>query len=292
MTAPPVVPRFAERLCDDAAVFPPGLMPLPDAVPAHAAHRKARYAAFVGPLVVAAPSLGQLATLLAPGDRLDLAITAPAGAAQAGAALALARTMTVDVQAVEIAVPADVGVAEFFTELEQARREADEVTVYVEVPRDARGPEVIAALADTGHRAKFRTGGVKAELYPGEAELATAITAVVGVGVAFKATAGLHHAVRNTDPGTGFEQHGFLNLLLATRAALDGADDAAVADVLAQRDADSVAAEIGNHGCAQAEAVRAAFVSFGTCSITEPLCELADLGLVSPALVREEGDLE
>ncbi|MEU3269726.1 hypothetical protein ABZ639_02710 [Saccharomonospora sp. NPDC006951] len=288
----PSVPAFAERLCDDAAVFPPGLTPLPDAVLAHARHRKADYAGFVGPLVLAAPSLAELGALLAPGERLDLALTAPAGPAQAGAALALARTMAVDVQAVEIAVPADAGVARFFTELEQARREAEAVTVYVEVPRDARGPEVIAALADTGHRAKFRTGGVKAVLYPGEAELAAAITAVVGAGVAFKATAGLHHALRNTDPGTGFEQHGFLNLLLATHAALGGAEDKAVAAVLAERDADSVAAAIGDLGPVRAEAVRAAFVSFGTCSITEPLCELADLGLVSRALVSEEGDLE
>jgi len=31
--------------------------------------------------------------------------------------------------------------------------------------------------------------------------------------VLFKSTAGLHHAPRNADPPTGFEQHGFRNLL-------------------------------------------------------------------------------
>jgi hypothetical protein len=38
-------------------------------------------------------------------------------------------------------------------------------------------------------------------------ERLAAIAAVVAAGVSFKPTAGLHHALRNTDPETGFEQH-------------------------------------------------------------------------------------
>ena len=40
-------------LLDDAAIFPPGNLPLPDAVHAHLAHSVAPYADLVGPLVVA-----------------------------------------------------------------------------------------------------------------------------------------------------------------------------------------------------------------------------------------------
>src|SRR5690606_5980846 len=105
------------------------------------------------------------------------------------------------------------------------------VHVYVEVPRDERRPGIIAALAATRYRAKIRTGGVRAMLYPGEAEVARAVKAAVDAGVPFKATAGLHHAVRNTDPRTGFEQHGFLDLLLATDAALRGAGEDELARV-------------------------------------------------------------
>ena len=39
----------------------------------------------------------------------------------------------------------------------------------------------------------------------------------------FKCTAGLHNAVRHRAADTGFEHHGFLNVLLATRQAFDGA---------------------------------------------------------------------
>ncbi|PXY22900.1 hypothetical protein [Prauserella muralis] len=277
------VPAFARQLCDDAAVFPPGLLPLADAVPAHRAHRAAAYAGAVGPLVLAAPALRELGGLLDSGEPLELAVTAPSGPEQAAAALSAARGLPVAVRAVEVAVPPELGVPEFFAALDGVEVQAP---VFVEVPRDARRPAVLAACAERGHPAKFRTGGVTAELYPDEAELAAAVAAAVRAGVPFKATAGLHHAIRNTDPETGFEQHGFLNLLLATDAALGGADEAELAAVLAERDAGSVSARVRELGASRTAAARAAFVSFGTCSITEPLGELADLGLVPASLLR------
>ena len=102
-------------------------------------------------------------------------------------------------------------------------------------------------------------------------------------GVAFKATAGLHHALRNTDPDTGFEQHGFLNLLAATGAALDGADEARLVTLLADRDAARVADGVR----ALTPAVREAFRSFGTCSVTEPVEELTGLGLLDTKLTED-----
>jgi hypothetical protein len=77
--------------------------------------------------------------------------------------------------------------------------------------------------------------------------------------------------------------------LLATDAALRGADAAAVAAVLAERDADTIAAAVGDLGDDRVAAARRAFVSFGTCSITEPLAELVDLELVPASLARGEG---
>jgi hypothetical protein len=106
----------------------------------------------------------------------------------------------------------------------------------------------------------------------------------VGAGVPYKATAGLHHAVRNTDPDTGFEQHGFLNLLLATDAALRGADESDLVPILADRDGSALAERVTALTDDRVAATRATFRSFGTCSVDEPLTEMIDLGLVPNAV--------
>ncbi|RZQ60974.1 hypothetical protein [Amycolatopsis suaedae] len=268
------------RLLDDAAVFPPGLTPLPEAVPAHARHRRSRYRDMVGPLVLAAPALDELGALL--DGPLELSVTAPGGPAQLPGVMAAAAALPVRLQSLEVAAPEGMSATGFFGALGPA----GEVPVFVEIPRDERRADFLAACADTGRQAKFRTGGVRAELYPDEAELAAAVGAAVRAGVAFKATAGLHHAIRNTDPETGFEQHGFLNLLLATAAAMSGAGDAELAAVLAERDGAAVAAQVSTVD----ESVRERFRSFGTCSVIEPVTELAALGLVPAGLAEEEGE--
>lgn len=261
-----MIPALFAGLCDDAAVFPPGLAPLPDAVTAHDVYAKTWYADLVGPLVLAAPALDALGDLLGARETpLPVAVTLPAGPAQLPGVLEAAAHLPVDLQALEVAVPAGMGPDEVLDAVSAAT-----APVYVEVPRDDRRVPLLKALAGTGHRAKFRTGGVRADLYPDEAELAASIRAAVEAGVPFKATAGLHHALRNTDPETGFEQHGFLNLLLA--AAAPGQAET----LLAERDGAVVAARVRELDAD----VRARFTSFGTCSISDPLTELAGLGLL------------
>ena len=45
---PPESPAFLDALVDDAAIFPPGNVPLDQAVKEHREHREAPYAALVG----------------------------------------------------------------------------------------------------------------------------------------------------------------------------------------------------------------------------------------------------
>ncbi|WP_068159299.1 hypothetical protein [Rhodococcus phenolicus] len=275
-------------LCDDAALFPPGNAPLEQALPAHAGHRVSDYTDLVGLFVFPVPRIDELTSVLEArpfGGELALSVTAPGGPATVPAAVARLRELDgVTVDAVEIAVPADHTADEFLTALDTVAAVLPDVSLFVEVPRDDRRAALLAGLAGTAHAAKFRTGGVVAEAYPDETELAEAIRAAVTLGVPFKATAGLHHAVRNTDPHTGFEQHGFVNVLAAVDAALDGADVAAIAAVLAERDGTLLAARLSALSASRIAEVRSRFRSFGTCSILEPLVDLVDLGLV-PATV-------
>jgi hypothetical protein len=276
-------PKLTEGLLDDAAVFPPGNLPLAQAVPAHVAHRAAAHSGMVGPLVIAAKDLAELARVAADlsDGAFELTVTVPlpgvAEAVAAADAIGAAR-----LAGLEVAVPDQTPAGDVVPALDAALAGRG-LTVYVEVPRDERREPLLEALAGSPYLAKFRTGGVRAALYPDEAELADAVLAAVRAGVPFKATAGLHHALRNTDPATGFEQHGFLNLLAATGAAVEGASREEVLALLAERDG----ARLADRVRTLTPQVREAFRSFGTCSIAEPVEELADLGLLDPDTTKD-----
>lgn len=269
-------------LCDDAALFPPGNAPMDAAVPAHLEHERSDHAALVGPFVFPAPRLGELPAIIAKQDGdLELSLTVPAGTDAVPAALEQLRAIDgVRLVAMEIGVPEGQAPDALFAALGEISSAAPGVELFVEVPRDDRRPAILAAMAGTPYSAKFRTGGIVAAAYPDEAELAAAIHTVATSGVRFKATAGLHHAIRNTDPDTGFEQHGFLNVMLATHRATGGASVEEVAATLADRDGTALAGALAGLSAEAVDALRANFRSFGTCSISDPLTELVGLGLV------------
>jgi hypothetical protein len=127
-------------------------------------------------------------------------------------------------------------------------------------------------------RLKWRTGGTSADLFPSSPDLAAAIDAALDRELPFKATAGLHAAVRHRDPETGFEHHGFLNVLVATRAALDGDD---VVPALEEHDAAAVLARLEQLGSETLARTRRWFASFGCCGVQDPLEDLVALGLLT-----------
>ncbi|MGQ4489452.1 hypothetical protein ACN6LM_007266 [Streptomyces sp. SAS_281] len=277
-------PLAFRRLVDDAAVFPPGLAPLPRAVADHAGHLASGHAELVGPFVIGADRLGELAALAGP-DLFPkgLRVSVVAGPAALPAVLAaFAGTGRLVPAAVEFKPdPA----RPFAAQLEEPAALGFPGTVYVEVPRPG-APEWEQALASAvrhGFRLKFRTGGTEAAAFPSEDEVAAWIHGAVAAGAAFKCTAGLHHAVRHTAAATGFEHHGYLNVLLATARARAGASLSDVRAALAERDPEALARAVTALPASGAAAAREAFVSYGSCSVLEPLADLTGLGLLGPA---------
>ncbi|HEV7687357.1 MAG TPA: hypothetical protein VGQ80_12345, partial [Acidimicrobiia bacterium] len=173
--------------------------------------------------------------------------------------------------------------------------------VYIEGPRDpswikevavGRGPggpggdDVRRGVAGAGRAgglrgAKVRCGGARAELFPSPEELAAFLCACAETAVNFKATAGLHGAVRHRDEATGFVHHGYLNLVLGTaRAAAKGSVEE-VAEVLASTDETALVAEFRTVSARMAQLTRGLFRAYGSCSTTAPREEASALGLLT-----------
>ena len=279
------VPPLFHRLVDDAALFPPGSAPMVTAVPAHRVWRGGPHADLVGPFLCPASRWEELRTQLVPGDRLELGLIVDTGVdAIAGSASAAMGDERVRLTIVEVPVPAGGDPARSATQAIQ--RTPAGVRLHVELPRSPGWTEpahsqplnlALDVLAAAGQGAKLRTGGLRADLFPTDDEVAAFILACVERSVPFKCTAGLHHAVRHTDPVSGFAHHGFLNLVVATARAVSGTP---VREALAETRPEVLAAEAASIDLATAKAARAAFASYGSCSIDEPLTDLRDLGLL------------
>jgi hypothetical protein len=284
------VPALLARLVDDAAVFPPGNAPLPEAVAAHHGHRTAWYADMVGPLLVPASAVGsgELAGAVdrgptGPGDgrELDVGIVGDTGIdALPGIAGTLPRP--VRLRQVEVAVAKrgedpQPGLARLLG----VAHALPGVACFAEIPLawgllGALDAVALARADGVDVSPKFRTGGLAAELFPTPVELAAVICACRDRGLRFKLTAGLHHAIRYTDPETGLVHHGFVNVLAAVVAAHAGADVADVAPVLAGTDPVLLVEQVRR----VPDRDRPLWIGFGTCSIPEPLDDLVRLGLL------------
>jgi hypothetical protein len=253
-------------LFDDAALFPPGNAPMAEAVAAHLAYRTGRYAGMVGPFVCPDSRLTELqAAFAVTVERFDVSVVSRGGGADVVDAIRRALgDPRLRVWAVELPL-------ESLTD-----GLPSDIAVWVELSMTLEG----LSKVDAAYGVKLRTGGTTANAFPDEETLGSAIAGCVRAGRVFKCTAGLHAALRHRDPATGLEQHGFLNVMLAAHAALGGADGAAVAEILARRDAAEVVDPIRHWDAATAREVRRTFASFGTCSIDEPLADLTTLGLL------------
>ena len=145
-----------------------------------------------------------------------------------------------------------------------------------------------AELKRAGAAAKIRTGGITEDAIPSARQIVAFLRACHKARIRFKATAGLHHAVRGdyrltyeNDPPMGV-MFGYLNVAMAAALLWSGRGDEVLLAVLEERSRDAFAftdtdASWQNERLTKKElddARAAFFTGFGSCSFSEPLTEI------------------
>ncbi|MBA2768055.1 MAG: hypothetical protein H0U35_02775 [Sporichthyaceae bacterium] len=261
-------------LVDDAALFPPGNAPMDVALREHQHYRAAPWAAAVGPFLCPASRIEEFVSAASPGDPVSVALIFDV----TSEALLRACRAWLDYGGVAHweAVYGRHGLdAKVFSDGSTGQG----LTAFLEVPRTGFESALDLVGSLRGFAAKYRTGGKTAEAFPTEDELAAFLVACTRRGLAFKLTAGLHHAVRWTSE-EGFEQHGVLNVLVATRVALTGGTTDDIVAVLAEQRPAPLVGFVQEWDEATCADVRNAFRSFGCCGVTDPLRDLQALGVL------------
>lgn len=169
----------------------------------------------------------------------------------------------------------------------------DFFTLYVETTAGGDTRSVLDSIHRAGARAKIRMGGVTPDVFPAPDDVVAFMAACAKRRLPFKATAGLHHAVRSEYPLTydsGSQRatmYGFLNVFLAAAALFAGASEDEAHGILLESDVSAF--RFDDAGIAWRDrklstdaiaAARAFATSFGSCSFREPVDELLAAGLV------------
>jgi hypothetical protein len=306
---PPVRAAF-DALIDYAGLFPPAKLGMAAAAGEYRAAAAGPHAWMLGRFIVPASRGRELAQALAAaaGPPVSLSVIAEGSSdprrwfsAVQASLDEVARLRDdegrVRVAAVEVALPPlataretfDATVGQLGALVERAGLR--ELPVYAELPRGPRWMETLSdamtALSRARLNAKLRCGGVTPDAFPSIDDVAAFIEAAANEGVAFKATAGLHHPVRHFNQTAGTTMHGFLNLFAAS--AFAGRLDAAMLrEAIAEEDARAFTFDDATFGWRgeragvdDLRAVRAvAFNGYGSCSFGEPVADLIALDLL------------
>lgn len=244
---------------DYAGFFPPAELTLAEAAANYRRYRESEQAWALGRFV--AP-VGRLADVELPNAWLAVVGTRDAEADAAllrGSQVEVIEAATADAAAVRARLTAHPG-----------------VTGYCEIDP---GSESFGATSEAvkrgGGRAKLRTGGVTATAIPASETVLTFLQRCHELGLACKATAGLHHAVRGDYPLTYAPDapravmHGYLNLLLAATCLTQGGSIQDAGDILDCTDERRLWP--ARWSAAQIAEARKFVVGFGSCSFEEPL---------------------
>lgn len=272
------------RLIDYAGLYPPASLDMRSAVRNYLVYRDQPHAWMLGRFIADVSKLDELREAAADAlPSIPLSVIAPVDFD--GGMLAQRRDEGFRIEAIEIKCDEPLNIARV------RERIGEELECYFEIPLQQACTGAIDVLGAVNARAKLRMGGVVAEAFPPAAAVVERLETMADRGVAFKATAGLHHPLRAEhrltyagDSPSGV-MHGFVNLLCAAAVLRFGGSRAEAARILEERDANAFnvtrdAISVHGHtwdGSALGT-VREFFVGFGSCSFTEPTRELEAMG--------------
>lgn len=286
------------RVVDYAGLFPPAALGMPEAVAEYVRARAGRDVWMLGRFVVPASRLTELRDALTSASHTQT----PDGAQNSWRVSAIVRDGSEDDVAAVSHFNAEAPAAAAIDSVESAPASLESLSWlsshfasiderYVELPAGADAEVWMPRLAQTGCRAKVRTGGLQASAFPPPEALLGFIAATLRHQVPFKATAGLHHAVCGSYALTyerdaaSARMFGFLNLLLATAALQAGLPEAAALGLLTGTSTHGLTF---SHDGVQWGTTRLPtrllrglrerhLVSFGSCSFREPADEFRAL---------------
>jgi hypothetical protein len=165
------------------------------------------------------------------------------------------------------------------------------VMAYFETPVYGTTAQMLSAVEAAGARVKLRMGGTVADAFPKPQAIAQILAELANRRMVFKATAGLHHAVRGRYPLTYAPgsptavMHGFMNLACAAAVLYFGGETQEAIEVLEEewRGAWQVSPEALKwqqnswNSDELSEVRKKFFAGFGSCSFEEPVRELEAL---------------
>ena len=277
------VPRLFSALIDDAGLFPPTSLTPSEAITRYRSDKAIGNPTLTGRFLCRVDGLEKLIAVVDDDEQLPVGMITSLDPAIVESGVAdLTGRSACRLAAVEGVLPAAATAARAIEQATEALAAVPEgIRCAIEIPLADGWQRAVDALADRSYAAKVRCGGLRADLFPSPTDLGNFIHHCVRSRVLINPTAGLHHAVRHVDRRTGWVHHGFLNVLLATCRAVEGAPVAQVVAILDLKDAQPLVSEVWAVPDDLAEAVRGALPSYGSCSTDIPLNDLRQLGFVT-----------
>lgn len=290
---------LTKGLIDYAGLFPPAQLGMNQAVSNFSAYLESPSRDILGRFVLPASRLAELTRTRKKSGLEDEARPWPL-------AVLIGKDLEADVAALEdyrasTGSPKQYAIEMAATDVATVRRLKDALNpsdeAFIEVALTNPDVRLLDAIVSADFSAKMRTGGVVPDSFPSAQSIVRFMEQCRERGLAFKATAGLHHIVCDSYPLTyeresaKSEMFGFLNIFVAAGFIAKGSNDRDVLSVLREREASAFRFEnsslrVRDQSLSLEEIIRARqfALSFGSCSFTEPVEELHTL------LAMQSGD--